>query len=631
MRLIWSEKIASYFTGDGYIYIVADEYNILSKSDIKRLLQQQNRILHFYKDLVAFRSVYESSFRHVKRAERQTLLIIIQNDQFNQIPFDVYEQAVHVTLSFNKLFPDLEPSVLRQCTPLIYESVYMQQVDILQPLNTLETSDFLLNIVYGVHVENISNDIALIKSGLMYYDNFDQGLPKILLKRLKQLLSSPSKYVSLDCSSIFHSKEEFSRFLNLKWQHYISTFTNFKIQQIDEQQHSYGIDYFSDPFIRKYLEQYIEPIQIANNYPFEPWMLPGLSIQEEIPVIKSIFKEDYSSFERNDWLEFASAFGQFQQQTLVGQVNGDLKKEISRANEAFNLWMIQHFQQIRSLPIVPKPKMVHQIPHYLARKADKKIALIVLDGMSFTQWHLIKDHLHANSWNFEENAVFAWVPSVTAVSRQAIFSGMEPRFFEETIATTRKEKALWTTFWEQQGFSKQNIAYEKSLGLESYNRDKLAYQFSPAIRIYGAVIDVIDQFMHGATQGLKTVQSELKMWLNSNYLELFFEDLRIAGYEIYLTADHGNVECIGTGRISQGVTVKSKGERVRSYTSENIRNQTAREHTNTLIWNDSSLPQNYHVLLAQKNSAFVPKNDKIVTHGGIHLEEMIVPFVKVSK
>ncbi|MFL0583701.1 BREX-3 system phosphatase PglZ [Solibacillus silvestris] len=613
--------------------MVSDEHNILGQSKIKDTLKQQDRVLHFYEDPVIFRDLYESNFRHVDRTERQTLLIIIRNGQFNQIPYDVYEQAVHLTLSFNTLFPNLESSVLKQCKHLMYEKIYSQQNVLLQQLNERETADFILNAVCGIHVENIANDTAFIKSGLMYYENFNEGLPPVLLERIERLLSAPTKHVSLDSFSVFQSKEAFSHLLNQKWQQFIGEFIKSADEQISEKQFSYGTVFFDDPFIQHYIDQYIEPVKVTNNSRFEQWMLPGLLIQEEsIFSARFPFKKDYTTFERNDWLQFANELGQLQhQQLLNGHLGENFRENVFLANEAFNEWMKENFQQLCSLPVVPKPKMVHQIPHYLAREADKKIALIVLDGMSFTQWHLIKAHLHSKAWKFEEAAVFAWVPSVTSVSRQALFSGYEPRFFANTIDTTRKEKALWTAFWEQQGFSKQNIAYEKSLGLKAYNRDELAYQFSPSIRIYGAVIDVIDQFMHGATQGLQTVQSELKTWLNSQYLDMFLKDLINTGFEVYLTADHGNVECIGTERIAQGVTVDSKGERVRIYSSLNIRNHTAREHSQTISWDDASLPNDYHVLLAQKNGAFVPKNDRIVTHGGIHIEEMIVPFVKVSR
>ena len=107
------------------------------------------------------------------------------------------------------------------------------------------------------------------------------------------------------------------------------------------------------------------------------------------------------------------------------------------------------------------------------------------------------------------------------------------------------------------------------------------------------------------------------------------EDLIDSGFEVYLT-DHGNIECIGTGRITQGITVDSKGERARIYSSLNIRNFTAYEHDEAFIWDDTSLPNNYHVLLAKKNGAFVPKNQKIVAHGGIHIRNDLFHLLKFT-
>ncbi|MDN4608202.1 BREX-3 system phosphatase PglZ [Sporosarcina highlanderae] len=631
--LNWSKKIASYFTGNGFIYVVSDEYNLLGQSTIQDILSRQNCTLHFYEDPVIFREYYESEFRHLHRTERSSLLIVISNSQFTRVPYDVYEQAVCVTLSFNKLFPNLEPSIVRQCPGWMYELIYIAQHSIAQGLNSLETTDFLLNDVCGIHASRIYTETDLVKSGLFYYERFDEGLPRFLFERLERLLTLPTKQLSPASITIFQSKKEFHHFLNTKWQQYIHHFVHQANKQVAESYESYTFNLFHDPYVQRYIDTAVEPVEVPNDIRFEQWMLPGLLIQEEkISIEHSPFKEEYTSFERNDWLCFANELGLLQQQHLKeGKYHESFQTNVAKANEAFKRWMFENFQQLRSLPVVPKPKMVHQIPHYLARQADQKIALVVLDGMSFTQWHLIKDYLHSPAWHFEEDAVFAWVPSVTSVSRQALFSGHEPRFFANTITSTHKEKALWTAFWEEQGFSKQNIAFEKSLGLSAYNQQQLAYQFSPAIRIYGAVIDVIDQFMHGAAQGIQTVQSELNTWLHSQYLTSFIGDLMTAGFQVYLTADHGNVECIGRGRISQGVTVESKGERARIYSSLNIRNHTANEQQDTMIWDDTSLPNDYHVLLAENNGAFVPNHQKIVTHGGIHIEEVIVPFIKVSR
>lgn len=633
MRLNWSEKIASYFTGNGHLYVVSDEHHLLSQTATQDILSTQNCMLHFYEDPVVFREYYELNFRHVDRTERSSLLLVIPNSQFTQIPYDVYAQAVYVTLSLNELFPYLEPSIVRQCPIWMYEPIYIAQHSNGQRLNSRETTDFLLNDVCGIHASRIQNLTDLIKSGLLYYDKFNEGLPVFLCDRLKKLLTMPPKQLSADSVTLFQSKEEFIHFFNEKWRQYIHHFIQQAKKQVAESHESYAHNFFQDSFVQQHMDMYVNPFEVPNNIQFQQWMLPGLLIQEEKPSFElSPFKETYTNFERNDWLRFANELGKLQQQQLNrGKYQESFQADVAKANAVFKQWMLENFQQLRSLPVVPKPKMVHQIPHYLARQANRKIALIVLDGTSFTQWHLIKSHLQATAWNFEEDAVFAWVPSVTSVSRQALFSGKEPRYFADSITSTYKEKSLWTAFWEEQGFSKQNIAFEKSLGLAAYNQNELAYQLSPAVRIYGAVIDVVDQFMHGAAQGLQSVQSELNTWLHSNYLTSFIEDLMNSGFEVYLTADHGNVECMGRGRISQGVTVESKGERARIYSSLNIRNHTAKEQHDTIIWDDTSLPSDYHVLLADENGAFVPKYQKIVTHGGIHIEEMIVPFIKVSR
>ncbi len=633
IRVDWSEKIGSYFTGNGLLYVVSDEHNIIAQTTIQDVLTEQNCVIYFYEDPVVFREYYELNFRHVDRTERSSLLLVIPDSQFTQVPYDVYAQSVCVTLSFDKLFPNLNPFIVRQCPLWMYELIYLAQQSTGKRLNSRETTDFLVNDVCGIHPSRIHNLTDVIKASLCYYDKFDEGLPAFLYDFLKDLLTMAPRQISSDSVMIFQSKENFIQFFNEKWEQHIYQFVKEAKSQIAENNESYIYNLFSDSDVQQYIETYINPIEVPSEISFQQWMLPGLIIQEEKPSIEhSPFKETYKDFDRNDWLRFANELGELQQQQLSkGKHQESFQSDIAKANKAFKKWMLENFHQLRSLPVVPKPKMVHQIPHYLARQSNNKVALIVLDGMSFTQWHTIKSHLHANAWKFEEDALFAWVPSVTSVSRQALFSGKEPRFFAGTITSTYKEKSLWTAFWEEQGFSKQNIAFEKSLGLSAYNQKDLAYQLSPAIRIYGAVVDVVDQFMHGATQGLQSIQSELNTWLQSDYLTLFIEDLMNAGFEVYLTADHGNVECIGRGRIAQGVTVESKGERARTYSSLNIRNHTTNEQPDTISWDDTSLPSDYHVLLADKNSAFVPKYQKIVTHGGIHIEEMIVPFIKVSR
>ena len=51
----------------------------------------------------------------------------------------------------------------------------------------------------------------------------------------------------------------------------------------------------------------------------------------------------------------------------------------------------------------------------------------------------------------------------------------------------------------------------------------------------------------------------------------------------------------------------------------------------TSKWPGIGLPQSMHVLVPQGRGAFVTEGSSVRTHGGASVEELFVPFVKVSK
>jgi len=98
-----------------------------------------------------------------------------------------------------------------------------------------------------------------------------------------------------------------------------------------------------------------------------------------------------------------------------------------------------------------------------------------------------------------------------------------------------------------------------------------------------------------------------------------------------LTADHGNVDAIGSGRINQGVAAELRGERVRTYRSQPLVEQSAQAYPSAVHMPLPGLPADYLPLFAGPRSAFVTEGEQLVVHGGISVEELIVPFVKVTQ
>jgi len=104
-----------------------------------------------------------------------------------------------------------------------------------------------------------------------------------------------------------------------------------------------------------------------------------------------------------------------------------------------------------------------------------------------------------------------------------------------------------------------------------------------------------------------------------------------SGYGVWLTSDHGNIECIGKGRPSEGAIAESRGERVRVYPSNELRSRVAKDYSFSFEWKPIGLPQDYYPLMAMGSTAFVKEGDSMVGHGGIAIEEVLVPLVKFEK
>lgn len=230
-----------------------------------------------------------------------------------------------------------------------------------------------------------------------------------------------------------------------------------------------------------------------------------------------------------------------------------------------------------------------------------------------------------------ESATFAWIPTLTSVSRQSIFSGKPPLYFPSSINSTNSEGKLWTQFWEGQGLSRLDVAYQRGLG-DGDAVDILDSIIHPGkTKAVGLVVDKIDKIMHGMQLGSAGMHNQIKQWCQGEFLTSLVAQLLEYGYNVWLTADHGNIQCNGKGRPSEGVIAETRGERARVYSSSELRSQVEASFPFAHEWPPIGLPANYFPLVTGGHDAFVNQGDTIVGHGGIAIEEVIVPLVKFER
>jgi hypothetical protein len=307
----------------------------------------------------------------------------------------------------------------------------------------------------------------------------------------------------------------------------------------------------------------------------------------------------------------------------------------SAVDQAFLTWIERRYAGLYNQPPDP-PAMVHHLPRYLARQisdaADRKVALIIVDGIALDQWIVLRDVLVNQHPRFRlrEGAVFAWVPTITSVSRQAAFAGKPPLYFPSSIHTTDKEATLWTQFWVDYGLATHEVGYARGLGDGSLDGVReLASQ--SGLRALGLVVDKVDKIMHGMELGTAGMHNQVVQWASQQFIAKLLDVLFDHGFVVFLSSDHGNIEAEGCGRPSEGAVADLRGERARVYSDQLLRSRVMQRFLHAIEWPALGLPEDYWALLAPGRSAFVRVGEHIVTHGGISIEEIVVPMVQIER
>jgi len=305
----------------------------------------------------------------------------------------------------------------------------------------------------------------------------------------------------------------------------------------------------------------------------------------------------------------------------------------------FQDWMVAHYASLHSLPYLPRPVMLNQIPLFMAQQlrgkgSTAKLAVLVVDGLAMDQWAVVRQEMPPMKWITEEFGLFAWVPTLTSVSRQSIFAGEPPFFFGQSLDTTRKEEQHWVRFWEDQGLRDGDIAYACQGTLEDDDafitriQEKIDH---PRCRVAGIVVGTIDQMLHGIVTGTDGMHAGVRHWAKRGSLWRLLDTLLGCGFDVVLTADHGNVESVGIGKPNVGATAEQRGERVHVFPNALLRSNVASKYPGSLEWPCVGLPDDYLALIAPALRAFIGEGRRSVAHGGICIEEVIVPFVTVAR
>ncbi|MBO8173524.1 MAG: BREX-3 system phosphatase PglZ [Bacillaceae bacterium] len=656
----WREYVLHHFKEPiPSVSLVSDPDALLLDEQILSELGEKRIECITYDDPVQFRYIYENNYRlEVTSYSSNVKLVLRTADKDLQIiPFDLLQIGRQLHFSIENIFPKLSTSILRQLPKKDLDSLFSVYVQHQGSSSDHDTCDFLLKKVYKIPYDTINNELDVVRFLLMHHYG-NTSYPTVIVDFLLNQLSKQVDLNHFNLKEFFHSSNAFYKYLQEQWLVYLELKSKQNLPDQVKEQSIESIEHmiknedthlFEDPTIQRLVDNLFSEGKLTALSGFSASRLPewthiGIVIDpiadERYKInhlLKSIKEEIKGCNYYQDWIKLVQKYSEFKNLCLSISLSSNdfLYKEVEvlekELDSTFESWLIQNYRSLPSLPYLPYPVMVHQIPHSISHKLqDRKIALLVLDGMSYVQWVQMRTALSKENpdLGFKEHGVFAWIPTITSVSRQAIFTGEMPLYFGKTLDKTSKEETAWKLFWENHGILKSYVGYVKGLGLGEYNKPDILH--NPKLRVVGMVVDTIDELIHGSIQGQQGLYEEIKLWLQKGFVSKLINDLLNLNFEVYITSDHGNKESYGIGRISEGVLADTKGERMRIYRERILRDDASLKY-GAISWDGVGLPKDVHVLLAKENQAFVPKGRTIVAHGSISPEEVIVPFIKVIR
>lgn len=646
----WRDKILTELVPEmNQLTFVADPDHLLSEEKLQIVLKERGFDLLEYEGAVEFRYIYEFQYRDHKSNE---LIVLLHQEELDNLPYDILKQSRHLHFSLGTLFPGLSYPIVSQLDKRYFDKLYnVKENQDSSSMGDKQTMDFILRHIFEITTELIQDKVRLLKCLLRcHYSHLD--IPDELQKYLFRELQKNPEFKRWPLEMIISDAESFYGFLQDEWPYYLDEISNGKVKE--QQAVPYGgEDSKGVPFGHDDILVYIDNLFVEGK--LRPISVPGISLNrsdwancgirdedntERTERLYEMLEKDLPGVESNhdEWLSYASKWANLSA-VIHTEVNSDKRRYrefLSKLNRVFSDWLDKHYMSLANIPPM-HTAMVHHIPRRLSRELEKennaKIALIVADGLAMDQWVTIRNTLEEkhSDWVIREGASFSWVPTLTSVSRQAIFSGKMPIYFADSINTTSKEAKLWQQFWEDHGLTKMQIEYRKSLGKGDASSDLDELVRPGKTKAIGLVINTVDDIMHGMELGAAGMHNQVKQWVEQGYLENIVDGLLNRGFEVWLTSDHGNIECQGKGKPSEGAIAETRGERVRIYPTKELRDRVGDQFSFAKQWNSTALPSEYFPLIAEQDSAFIREGDSVVGHGGTSIEEVIVPFIKFER
>lgn len=285
-------------------------------------------------------------------------------------------------------------------------------------------------------------------------------------------------------------------------------------------------------------------------------------------------------------------------------------------NNVFKSFVLSDFGKLSSILDSDGPVLVSKAMEFMRSQSDK-FAVVVMDGMSEFDWELLSESF--KNIPYERSAAFAMIPTVTSVSRQCLLSNKYPSQLMNPWSQA-KEKNEFIECAKNLGYSDNQIAYERGYDIE----------LSSFVKCAAIIINDIDDLVHGQHQGSEGMFNDVSYLAKTGKLSNLCRRLLSSGYDVYISADHGNTCCTGLGRLTKtGVETETRSHRM-LVLNDYADKEALISRYGMIEYPKYYLDKDFDFLVCDTGTSLDNAGEMVMSHGGISIEEVIVPFIKMK-
>lgn len=301
------------------------------------------------------------------------------------------------------------------------------------------------------------------------------------------------------------------------------------------------------------------------------------------------------------------------------------KKEI---NKQFKEQIKKYYED---LIYYPNPLINSNILHIIFQDKNSRNALICFDCMGFEEWNAIKGYLDERTHlKFNMKYSFSMLPSETNYSSSALFAGLLPKEIKElefinSMNWKNEERLFKYAISEKMGIDDCQIYFQRC---GTPKEVKISYDCFSDYRAIGMVFSFIDRFTHRNLVNKKILLNDIQTHLEDSDLDSLIMALLDQEFRVWFVSDHGSIFSKGNGiNVSKDlVDLKAK----RCLIGSRIGLLKEYKTDDSFLIQFKNIIGDEYMLLLTGNYMFAGKNEKGLTHGGISLEEVVVPFIEVK-